>query len=86
MILYAGEILGMEDYNVTRYKVFKTYTKALDWCMENANFRTRTVEGKPRSVRAYDKNRCNGADYYSDDRCSYKFFLWGYFAVREIEI
>ena len=27
MILYAGEILGMEDYNVTRYKVFKTYLK-----------------------------------------------------------
>ena len=48
MILYAGEILSMHESHIIKYKLFDTRKDALDWCMENANFRTRAPDGKPR--------------------------------------
>lgn len=86
MRLYAGEILSMHCSNIIKYKLFRTYSGALDWCIEHANYRTKTMDGKPRPIAAYDKTRCLNVDYYSDDRCKGGFFLWGYFAVMEIEI
>ena len=43
-------------------------------------------ETRKDALAAYDKNRYRNVDFYSDDRCKMGFFLWGYFAVRRIEI
>lgn len=86
MTLYAGEILSMHESHIIKYNLFETRKDALSWCMDNANFRTRAPDGNPRSLAAYDKNRYGNVDFYSDDRCKMGFFLWGYFAVRTIDV
>lgn len=82
--LYVGELRTARTNDIYGYKIFDTYMKALEWCLNNTQ-RLKYKDGRPYAPDMYDIQKVRDRVYYGeflDERFAVHYDC--FFSVRKV--